>query len=46
LNNNLESNFEDEDEENDNFNYEYQMQLGTNIDEVYDNLGYIFNIEK
>ena len=46
MNNNLESNFEDEDEENDNFNYEYQMQLGTNIDEVYDNLGYIFNIEK
>jgi hypothetical protein len=46
LNNNLESNFEDEDEENENLNYEYQMQLGTNIDEVYDNLGYIFNIEK
>ena len=46
MNNNLESNFEDEDEENENLNYEYQMQLGTNIDEVYDNLGYIFNIEK
>ena len=42
----MESNFEDEDEENENLNYEYQMQLGTNIDEVYDNLGYIFNIEK
>ena len=39
-------NFEDEDEENYNFNYDYQMELGSNIDEVNDNLGYILNMEK
>ena len=40
LNNNI------EDEEYDNFDYVYQMQLGTNAEEVFNNLGNIINIEK
>lgn len=43
---NLNNNIEDEDEEYDNFDYVYQMQLGTNAEEVFNNLGNIINIEK
>ena len=46
FNNNIESHFEDEEEENENFNFVNQMRIGTNIEEVYDNLGYILNTEK